>query len=472
MVETKDISSNNETSSTIVLSVFEKEGPVPKLCVPNNISEDDRMIIAMKSISLLMGEQTYQKDGTFFDAVKYFGILPFPDLGLTGLTYFFLIRDENARGKAKAATISLLVENKRSYFLYENTKQLSIMLAESAKLLAYEVVPQEKIDEIINSLAQKVDKYISEINTPIELVRKLKVLFVGLGNSGKTSYLRAISQKFSELTEIRPTKGVERSEITVLGHQLKEWDLGGQEKYRASYIKNADLYLYDTNLLFYFIDIRDDKRFEESFEYFGKLVEIMRAFNQFPPIIINFHKMDPDLSETQELIEKVEKLKKKFLELSKGFNALFYNTSIFDAYSLNKSFSEGISSLSPNREIFAAQLQWFSSKLNAKAMLLLNENSLILSDYAIDKSTETVSALSAPHFQNLFRTFTDFKLITKNSAIWQMEDSIILFNHFILDDNSLYLLTLAKNVKNFEKNFEKNFPKFKDRIKLLIETYL
>jgi len=471
MVETKDISSKIETSSTIILSVFEKEGPIPKLCVPNNISEDDRMIVAMKSISLLMGEQVYQ-GGSFFDSVKYFGILPFPDLELTGLTYFFLIKDENARGKAKAATISLLVENKRSYFLYENTKQLSIMLAESAQLLAYEVVSQDKMDEIINSLAQKVEIYISEVNTPIELVRKLKVLFVGLGNSGKTSYLRAISQKFSELTEIRPTKGVERTEINVLGHQLKEWDLGGQERYRASYIKNADLYLYDTNLLFYFIDIRDDKRFEESYEYFGKLVEIMRAFNQFPPIIINFHKMDPDLSETPELLEKVENLKKKFIELSKGFTALFYNTSIFNAYSLNKSFSEGISSLSPNREIFAAQLQWFSSKLNAQAMLLLNENSLILSDFAIDKNTETVSALSAPHFQNLFRTFTDFKLITKNQAIWQMENSIILFNHFILDGNSLYLLTLAKNGDNVPKKFEKNFPKFKERIKPLIQTYL
>ncbi len=470
MVEMKDISNKNETSSTIVLSVFEKEGPVPKICVPDYISEDNQMIIAMKSISLLMGDQIYQNGGKFF-GIKYFGILPFPDLELTGLTYFFLIKDENARGNAKAATISLLVENKRSYFLYENTKQLSIMLAESANLLAYEVVSQEKIDEIINSLSQKVEKYISEVNTPVEFTRKIKVLFVGLGNSGKTSYLRAISQKFSELTEIRPTKGVERTEISLLGHLLKEWDLGGQEKYRASYIKNADLYLYDTNLLFYFIDVRDHKS-KESLEYFGKLVEIMRAFNQFPPIIINFHKMDPDISDSPELKEKIEKLSKKFSELSKGFTIYFYNTSIFDLYSLNKSFSEGISSLSPNREIFAAQLQWFSSKLNAQAMLLLNENSLILSDYATNKEIEVVSEISAPHFQNLFRTFTDFKLITKNQAVWQMEDSIILFNHFNIDDNSLYLLTLSSHEENIVKKFEKNFPKFKERITPLIQTYL
>ena len=471
MVETKDISSKSETSSTIILSVFEKEGPVPKICIPDIISEDNRMVIAMKSISLLMGEKLYQ-DSDFFDSVKYFGILPFPDLELTGLTYFFLIRDESARGKAKAATISLLVESKRSYFLYENTKQLSVMLAETAKLLANEGVSQEEIEESIGSLAQKVENYSSEVITPIELTRKLKVLFVGLGNSGKTSFLRAIRQKFSELTEIRPTKGVERSEKKILGNSLQEWDLGGQEKYRANYIKNADLFLYDTNLLFYFIDIRDDKRFEESFEYYGKLIEIMRAFNQYPPIIINFHKMDPDISDTPELKEKLERLTKKFTELSTGFSIHFFNTSIFEVYSLNKSFSEGINALSPNKEIFAAQLQWFASKLNAQAMLLLNENSLILSDYAVDKDIELVSEISAPHFQNLFRTFTDFKLITRDQAIWQMQDSLVLFNHFNLEDNSLFLLTLTNNEENIRKKFERHFPKFKERIKLLIKTYL
>ncbi|MHA1719297.1 MAG: ADP-ribosylation factor-like protein [Promethearchaeota archaeon] len=471
MVEMSDISSANEPSSTIILSIFEKEGPIPKVCIPKIISDENQMIIAMKSISLLMGEQIYQ-GSSFFDSVKYFGILPFPDLELTGLTYFFLIKDENARGKAKAATISLLMENKRSYFLYENTKQLSLMLGETAKLLSDDIVSQEKLEEIMNLLSQKIENYVSEVISPVELVRKLKVLFVGLGNSGKTSYLRAIRQKFSELTEIRPTKGVERTEITVLGQELKEWDLGGQERYRASYIKNADLYLYDTNLLFYFIDIRDDKRFGESFEYFGKLIEILKSFKQYPPIIINFHKMDPDISKTEKLEQKLELLREKFKKLTDGFSIQFFQTSIFDAYSLNKSFSEGISSLSPNREIFAAQLEWFSSKISAQAMLLLNENSLILSDYAVDKKIETVSEISAPHFQNLFRTFTDFKLITRDQAIWHMEDSMIMFNHFKLENNSLYLLTLTRDKENAAKKFEKNFPKFKERIKLLIQTYL
>ncbi|MHA2019356.1 MAG: hypothetical protein ACTSXY_13895, partial [Promethearchaeota archaeon] len=212
--------------------------------------------------------------------------------------------------------------------------------------------------------------------------------------------------------------------------------------------------------------------FGESFEYFGKLIEILKSFKQYPPIIINFHKMDPDISKTEKLEQKLELLREKFKKLTDGFSIQFFQTSIFDAYSLNKSFSEGISSLSPNREIFAAQLQWFSSKISAQAMLLLNENSLILSDYAVDKKIETVSEISAPHFQNLFRTFTDFKLITRDQAIWHMEDSMIMFNHFKLENNSLYLLTLTRDKENAAKKFEKNFPKFKERIKLLIQTYL
>ena len=129
-------------------------------------------------------------------------------------------------------------------------------------------------------------------------------------------------------------------------------------------------------------------------------------------------------------------------------------------------------------EILTLFPQMFENFLNESMIRIAIKQKAItvnvtnIRDFAIDKSTETVSALSAPHFQNLFRTFTDFKLITRNQAIWQMEDSMILFNNFNLDDNSLYLLTLAKNEENITKKFEKNFPKFKERIKLLIQTYL
>lgn len=113
----------------------------------------------------------------------------------------------------------------------------------------------------------------NKVRTPISSERNLKILFTGLDASGKTSYLRAIKQKYSELTNIKPTRGVDRYEEQILGKDLMEWDVGGQIKYRQFFLKQADLYLFDTNLLFFLVDMRDSKRFPEMYEFLVKLFQ-------------------------------------------------------------------------------------------------------------------------------------------------------------------------------------------------------
>ncbi|MFW9973427.1 MAG: hypothetical protein ACFFDF_24800, partial [Candidatus Odinarchaeota archaeon] len=107
----------------LVLSVFDENGPTPKIFWPDDLDEQAGLLIAMKTISLLMGDATYQ-DGMGTDGVNYFGILPFPDLKLNGLTYFFLIPDDTARGKALASTITVLIGEENKVFFYENMKYL------------------------------------------------------------------------------------------------------------------------------------------------------------------------------------------------------------------------------------------------------------------------------------------------------------------------------------------------------------
>ena len=104
----------------IVLSVFDSEGPTPKVFWPEDMDENARLVIAMKTISLLMGDEIYQ-DGDDL-TINYFGILPFPDLKLSGLTYFFLIADEKARGNAMAATITVLIDDDNRSFFHDNMK--------------------------------------------------------------------------------------------------------------------------------------------------------------------------------------------------------------------------------------------------------------------------------------------------------------------------------------------------------------
>ena len=86
------IEQKKEIIKSVVFSLFDADGPSPIVYWPEDLDESARLLIAMKTISLLMGDSVYQ-NGTTIEGINYFGILPFPDLKLNGLTYFFLIPD-------------------------------------------------------------------------------------------------------------------------------------------------------------------------------------------------------------------------------------------------------------------------------------------------------------------------------------------------------------------------------------------
>ncbi|MHA1721368.1 MAG: ADP-ribosylation factor-like protein, partial [Promethearchaeota archaeon] len=273
-------SSQKQIIAGVVYSTFEREGPIPKICFPKTMPEEKQLTIAMKSISLLMGESVYQ-EGNELESIKYFGILPYPDLNLTGLTYFFLIQDANARGKAMAATICLLIDEKFSSFIYENMKDLSVFFVDAAQSITSETDYLES-KEIIQTFKDKIENYIAELQTPITTDHQIKILFTGLDASGKTSFLRAIKQKYSELTGITPTKGISRTNEILLGQRLMEWDCGGQLKYRRNFLKHAELYLFETNLMHFLIDTRDEERFDDALSFFKDIIKIFKEFKQYP----------------------------------------------------------------------------------------------------------------------------------------------------------------------------------------------
>ena len=454
----------------LIFSVFETVGPSPIVCFPEDMDDLSQLNVAMKTISLLMGETVYQ-EGEQLESIKYFGILPFPDLGLTGLTYFFLIPDETARGQAKASTISFLVKDSNTAFLYENMKDLSLLLADAALSLKANVDVAEA-KEIVLVLQEKIETYITNVKAPLSSSRRLKIIFSGLDASGKTSFLRALRQRYSELTDIKPTKGIERTENTILGQNIVEWDVGGQLKYRKNFMKQADLYLYSTNLLHFLIDIRDEMRFDEALDFFGQIINVFRSFKQFPPIVVNIHKVDPDIKDVGSVIQQISFLKERFTKAAQGFTIKFFETSIFDLYSLNKAFSEGIAAMSPNREILRGQLEWLARKINAQALLLINENSVILSDYALDEQSGKVSEITAPYFQNLYRTFAEFKLLKRNNALWRMDEEMIVFFLLPLKNYPVFLLCLLENQDSLITKLHHNLAEFRKRIDPLIETYL
>jgi GTPase SAR1 family protein len=466
---------NRNVIKAIILSVFEDEGPIPIVYWPESLKDNARSLIAMKTISLLMGDKTYQ-DGTGIEGVNYFGVIPFPDIGLNGLTYFFLIYDKEARGEARAATITIMVDQDNRSFFYENMKYLRVIIDRTATKIQT-TRDEEQYEVMMKQLKEELFEFTSELKDPFSSKRKIKILFTGLDRAGKTSFLLAVKKKYSEIIKTLPTKGVERTQENLLsmeGSQISLWDLGGQAKYREKYFAQSKLYLYNVDLLFFFIDIQDSTRIREALTLFQRIGETLKELQEFPPVIVCLNKYDPDLKGTEEIDENITFVQNKLKRYKNNFHVKIFKTSIFDNWSVISAYSYGLSQLSPNRELFRKLLKDLSEKINAEALLLLNENGIILSDFSKDKVSGKVFEISAPHFQKLYKTFKEFKILEKDfivsSGIADNSKDLI-FKRIETEEYNFYLLIFIKKEIKIER-IDKILPEFSKKVVGLIKTYI
>merc|ERR1712118_336077 len=108
----------------------------------------------------------------------------------------------------------------------------------------------------------------------LSLLRKLKktesevrILMLGLDNSGKTSILKRLSDE--DITHIMPTQGFNIKSLLHEGFKLNVWDIGGQKTIRP-YWKN---YSENTDALIYVVDSSDRRRLEEASDELQQLLE-------------------------------------------------------------------------------------------------------------------------------------------------------------------------------------------------------
>ncbi|TFG08250.1 MAG: hypothetical protein EU539_02915 [Promethearchaeota archaeon] len=458
----------------IILSIFDEDGPTPIAWWPKNLEESARILIATKTISLLMGDAIYQ-EGDSIDGVNYFGVLPFPDLNLKALTYFFLIFDVNARGNAKAATITILVNESDRNFLYENMKYLRVIIDKTATKI--QETPDDDYPLIMKNFRIELLDFTKELKDPFTSKTKLKIILVGLDRAGKSSFLLAVKKKYSEIIKTLPTKGVARKEEKIFDEQnsyITIWDLGGQKKYREKYIEQSKFYLYNVDLLFFLIDIQDTERMNESIMLYKDVITSLKNLEEFPPIVVCLNKFDPDLKDSQQIRKNIDLVTNQIKDYSEEFFMKIFKTSIFDHWSLISAYSFGLSQLSPNRELFKNILKQFAENTNAETLLLLNEKGIILSSYSKDEISSKVFEISAPHFQTLYKTFKEFKLLRKDFIISSgisKDSKNIIFKKISVDKYNLYILIFMEEYHSIEK-LEKFLPDFSSILTELIHTYI
>ena len=178
--------------------------------------------------------------------------------------------------------------------------------------------------------------------------KEQKVAVVGLDNAGKTAILTKLGGRLgiNDLALIKPTKGVERRHIKTDVLDLYIWDFGGQISFRDRYLENPEKYFLQLDLLMFVIDVQDSERFEDFFDYFEKMLDIIIALEETPYLLVFIHKYDPDIKSKPEILLNVEFLKENLREVFENKNYEFdyeiYLTSIFSLISKEPKFSKYI----------------------------------------------------------------------------------------------------------------------------------
>jgi small GTP-binding protein len=173
-----------------------------------------------------------------------------------------------------------------------------------------------------------------------------KVIVVGLNNAGKTAILSKFGGRLGikDLASLKPTRGVNRQEIKTKNLNLHLWDFGGQIDHREEYLQSPEKYFFGIDLIIYVIDIQDSERYEESIEYFNKIIDNVIKLKESPHILIFIHKLDPDIKENDEVVLNVELVKEmvKNALKDKEMNYDIYVSSIYSMISNEPQFSKFI----------------------------------------------------------------------------------------------------------------------------------
>jgi len=214
-------------------------------------------------------------------------------------------------------------------------------------------------------------------------LKNFKLVFTGLNNAGKTSFLIALRKKYNfyeRVEKLKPTIKVDYSSFNFLNRWVVNcWDMGGQEKYRAMFIDNP-VYLSDTNVLYYLIDIQDEEKFDASLSYLKSILSILLKLKYSNEVIICFNKSDPKFKNEEIYLKRVENLKEQIIDMIPELKSQFFYTSIYDISSLSTAISYSLNKLLDLNAV-TFKIEQIVDNLNCSYAILYTNYGLIISDY-------------------------------------------------------------------------------------------
>ena len=280
-----------------------------------------------------------------------------------------------------------------------------------------EILPNMLIKWV--KIAQVIQKNIKE-----QLKRHKKLLLIGLDNSGKTSTLAVLQDKFSIIKSLLPTRGVKREKLDFFGYPIISWDLGGQVQYREKlYFNRPELFFTEADIMLYMVDSQDPDRIPESVNYFREVLKVLEDLHEIPSVLIVLSKSDQDVRKTLQWQQNVTSIKNKFNSIADEFEEFsvdYCDTTIFQRETIMQMFSEALMKVSDTSEIIENILEEFTHLVEAKASSLVSMDGLIFGSYTGTDTDEMLVNNTALLLQTLSNFYNSIGLIREKSIILEL----------------------------------------------------
>ena len=270
---------------------------------------------------------------------------------------------------------------------------------------------------------------------------------MGLDQAGKTSILNILNQNYNLMDDLKPTIGIERHEIKILGIPVISWDLGGQERFREEYLKNLKIF-EKTDTLMFVIDVLHATRYEEALEYYSSVLALFEKVEIKPKVVLLFHKVDPNLIDEPETLEMLTEVKELFLAKSEDYSPSIFLTSIFDRKSIIEAFSKSLQEIISDLKPFKKILESINLLLKLDASIVFDENLMILSDVYKSKDIEDL-CLNTVYNSVYYILNTNPKLAENFTANFELvlnvknQQRVFSFTDITFRGWNLYILTMC-----------------------------
>ncbi len=303
----------------------------------------------------------------------------------------------------------------------------------------------------------------------------LKVVISGLDNAGKTSILTALDKKYDfqkDIVQLKPTIRVEYHKMNFLRNNTIFWDMGGQSTYREIYMQYQDVYFDATDLLIYVIDIQDTERFENSLEYLDAILTFFAENKMDIPLIITFHKYDPDLRGNTEILQNIDKLREKLLDKYSTFKILFQQTSIYDIISIVQLVSYGLSVFDEKFFELSELLENYLEEFNSQALIVFDRNGIIVSEYYSDIEPEIYVELLESIKEHLFLLKRmEEETFELDHDISTSEFTLFSYLHRLKIGKEPFFVSVATK-EDKKEDFLEKFPDFLDDLSKILKELI